>query len=49
MLPIWTERTHVAGRLMHKTVSDHLILPLKALPAFASWAAFNRAEVRPCL
>ena len=49
MLPIWAERTHIARRLMHKTVSDHLILTLKALSALASWAAFHWAEMRPCL
>lgn len=49
VLSVWTERTHVAGGLVHETVSDHLVFTLEALPALASRAAFDGAEVRPCL
>lgn len=49
MLPVWTEWTHVAGRLMHKAVSNHLVLTLEAFPTLASWAAFDWTEVWPCL
>jgi hypothetical protein len=49
VLPIWTERTHIAGGLVHEAVSDHLVFTLEAFAAFASWAAFHWAEVWPCL
>ena len=45
MFSIWAELTHIAGRLVHKTMSDHLVLPLEALSTFTSWAAFDWAEV----
>lgn len=34
---------------MHESMANHLILPLEALAAFASWAVFDRAVVRAVL
>lgn len=45
MFSIRAKWTHIAGRLMYKAMSDHLILPLEALAALGSRTACNRAVV----
>jgi hypothetical protein len=45
MLPIWTERAHVARRLVYESVTNRFVLSLEAFAVLVSWAAFNRAEV----
>ena len=43
VLTLGTKGTNVAGRLMHETVADHLILALEALPTFGTGARLDRA------
>lgn len=45
VLSIWTERTHVARRLVNQAMSNHFIFPLKPFSTFCSWAAPNGTEV----
>jgi hypothetical protein len=46
---IRAERAHVAWKLMRKTMSYHLILPLEAFPVFGPRTARYRAVVRTLL
>lgn len=46
MLLLRTERTHVAGRLMDETMTDHLVLPLETLPPHTARTVLDRAIVR---
>lgn len=45
MFAVWTKRTHVAWRLVHKAVPYHLILSLEAFAALTPGAVFDRAVV----
>jgi hypothetical protein len=47
MFSVRTEWTNVAWRVMNKTMSDHLILPLETLSAFTSRASLYTAVVWP--
>lgn len=49
MLLIWAEWTDVAWRVMHQTMSHHLILTFEAFPAEPTGAAINRTEMWPVL
>lgn len=42
---IWTKRTHVAGRLMHKAMANHFVFALEAFAAFATGAFLDRTVV----
>lgn len=46
MFPIRTEGTHVARRIMNKTMSNHLILPLESLPAFTPRTTLDTTVMR---
>jgi len=46
VLSVRTERTDVSRRVMHKSMSDHLILSLEPFTAFSAWAALYRTVVR---
>ncbi len=43
MLPLRTERTNVAGRLVHKAMPYHFVLPFKSFAAFRAAAGLHRA------
>jgi hypothetical protein len=49
MLLIRAERTHVAGRIVDQTMSNHFVLAFKPLPADTSRTAGNRTVVRALL
>jgi hypothetical protein len=49
VLSLRAERAYVARTIVHKTVPDHLVLPLEAFAAFATVATFHRAIVRSAL
>lgn len=38
---VGTERAHVPRRVMDKTMSNHLILPLETLPTFTARTTFH--------
>lgn len=45
MLLIRTERTHVARRVMHKTMSHHFIFTFKSFPTYTARTAIYGTEV----
>lgn len=45
VLAVGTEGTSISWRLMHESMSDHLVLSLEAFSAFGASAAFDRAEM----
>lgn len=44
---IRTKWANIARRIVYQTMSNHLVLSLKAFSTFASGAAFDHAVVRP--
>lgn len=49
MLLLRTKRANISRRVMHKTMSNHLILALEALSTNTPRAAWNRTIVRTLL
>jgi hypothetical protein len=49
MFSVWTEWTHVAGRLVNKTMPYHFVLSFKAFATFGAWAAGYWAVMRSVL
>jgi type II secretory pathway component PulL len=40
---VWAEWANIAGTVMHKTVSDHFVLPLETLSSFRTCTSWNGA------
>jgi hypothetical protein len=48
MLSIWAVRAHVAGAIVHQSMSDHFVLALEPFAAFTARTLRDRTEVGPC-
>ena len=48
MVPVRTEWTNIAWRLMYETVSNHLILPFETPPTLGPRTALHGAIMRSC-
>lgn len=49
MLLVRAERTDVARRVVHQTMSHHFVLALEAFPAGSTRTSFDRTEMRSVL
>jgi hypothetical protein len=48
MFSFRTKRAHIAWRVVHQTVPDHLILALEPFASLAAWTTWHGTVVRTC-
>lgn len=47
VLPVWAKGANIAGGIVDKSMTDHLVFPLEAFASLASWTSRDGAVVRP--